>query len=139
MQIPEGPAKFCNQSYKASVIAHNGMASGAASAMRPCCEMSPFPVATLFAPVWLAGGSLMRGEEQDRIDFLAQARNRALEPLWLSAAALSDTSAAAHGGLAKEMAAWDLFSARDTSNTMWQAQKIVFFNDVYFCAQDVFR
>ncbi|KAL0027056.1 hypothetical protein WJX79_002008 [Trebouxia sp. C0005] len=85
------------------------------------------------------GGSLMRGEEQDRIDFLAQARNRALEPLWLSAAALSDPSAAARGGLAKEMAAWDIFSARDTSNTMWHAQKIVFFNDVYFCAQDVFR
>lgn len=85
------------------------------------------------------GGSLMRGEQQDRIDFLAQARNRALEPLWLSAAALSDTSAAAHAGLAKEMATWDLFSARDTSNTMWHAQKIVFFNDVYFCAQDVFR
>ncbi|DBA79927.1 TPA: hypothetical protein ACH3X1_008137 [Trebouxia sp. C0004] len=85
------------------------------------------------------GGSLMRGEEQDRIDFLAQARNRALEPLWLSAAALSETSAAAHGGLVKELAAWDLFTAHDTSSTMWHAQKIAFFNDVYFCAQDVFR
>lgn len=81
----------------------------------------------------------MRGEEQDRIDFLAQARNRALEPLWLSAAALSETTAAVDGALARELTAWDLFSSRDTSSTMWHAQKVVFFNDVYFCAQDVFR
>ncbi|KAA6416478.1 MAG: hypothetical protein FRX49_13550, partial [Trebouxia sp. A1-2] len=107
--------------------------------------LASLPLGTAFLSVYESGstdstgGSLMRGEEQDRIDFLAQARNRALEPLWLSAAALSDPSAAARGGLAKEMAAWDIFSARDTSNTMWHAQKIVFFNDVYFCAQDVFR
>ena len=29
-----------------------------------------------------AGGSLTREPEQDRIDFLAQVRNLALEPLW---------------------------------------------------------
>lgn len=34
-----------------------------------------------------AGGNLTRLAEQDRIDFLAQARNRALEPLWLNATA----------------------------------------------------
>lgn len=34
-----------------------------------------------------AGGNLTRGPDQDRIDFLAQARNRALEPLWLNASA----------------------------------------------------
>lgn len=32
----------------------------------------------------LAGGTLTRAQQQDRIDFLASARNRALEPLWLN-------------------------------------------------------
>jgi len=62
-----------------------------------------------------------------------------LEPLWLSAAALSDAAADFGGGLAKELTSWDMFSARDTSRTMWHAEKVVFLNDVYFCAQDVFR
>ena len=36
---------------------------------------------------WHAGGNLTRQEGQDRIDFLAQARNLALEVLWLNASA----------------------------------------------------
>ena len=86
-----------------------------------------------------AGGSLKRGEEQDRIDFLAQARNRALEPLWLSASATSEGFGTEQGDLARELASWDVFSARDATRVMWPAQKVVFLNDVYFCAQDVFR
>ena len=81
----------------------------------------------------------MRGKDQDRIDFLAQARNRALEPLWLSVEALSDATAAGDVDLARELPHWDLFPIRDAAHTMWHAHKVVFLNDVYFCAQDVFR
>ena len=82
---------------------------------------------------------MQRGDEQDRIDFLAQARNRALEPLWLSASAMSEGSETNQGDLARDLASWSVFSARDATRVMWPAQKVVFLNDVYFCAQDVFR
>ena len=78
----------------------------------------------------------MRADEQDRIDFLAQARNRALEPLWLSAAGISTNI---KGDMARDLASWDVFSAQPARQVMWPAQKVVFLNDVYFCAQDVFR
>jgi len=39
-----------------------------------------------------AGGSLTRAKDQARIDFLAQARNRALEPLWLNNSMATSTS-----------------------------------------------
>ena len=78
----------------------------------------------------------MRADEQDRIDFLAQARNRALEPLWLSAAGMSTNS---KGDMARDLASWDVFSAQPARQVMWPAHKVVFLNDVYFCAQDVFR
>lgn len=39
-----------------------------------------------------AGGSLTRASDQDRIEFLAQARNRALEPLWLNGSLPTSTS-----------------------------------------------
>jgi hypothetical protein len=39
-----------------------------------------------------AGGSLTRQKDQDRIEFLAQARNRALEPLWLNSSSATSTS-----------------------------------------------
>lgn len=38
------------------------------------------------------GGSLTRAKDQDRIEFLAQARNRALEPLWLNGSLPTSTS-----------------------------------------------
>lgn len=41
---------------------------------------------------WRAGGSLTRAKDQARIDFLAQARNRALEPLWLNNSMATSTS-----------------------------------------------
>ena len=40
----------------------------------------------------LTGGSLTRATDQDRIEFLAQARNRALEPLWLNGSLPTSTS-----------------------------------------------
>ena len=43
-------------------------------------------------PVLFAGGSLTRAKDQARIDFLAQARNRALEPLWLNSSMATSTS-----------------------------------------------
>lgn len=42
--------------------------------------------------VLLTGGSLTRAKDQARIDFLAQARNRALEPLWLNNSMATSTS-----------------------------------------------
>ena len=73
-----------------------------------------------------AGGNLTRLPEQERIEFLAQVRNAALEPLWLDS---PDSSA-------RNSSSW--FSNRKTQK-MWPADKIVFFNDVYFCARDVIR
>ena len=43
-------------------------------------------------PALPAGGSLTRAKDQARIDFLAQARNRALEPLWLNSSMATSTS-----------------------------------------------
>ena len=39
-----------------------------------------------------AGGSLTRAKDQERIEFLASARNRALEPLWLNSSLATSTS-----------------------------------------------
>lgn len=78
----------------------------------------------------------MRADDQDRIDFLAQARNRALEPLWLNAGSTSEPSRDDFNG---DLASWGIFSASDAHQHMWPAQKVIFLNDVYFCAQDLFR
>jgi alpha-1,3-mannosyltransferase len=64
--------------------------------------------------MFFAGG-LMRAESQDRIEFLAQMRNAALEPLWKEG---SNGSAWGNEG-------------------GFKADRIVFINDVYFCARDV--
>ena len=49
------------------------------------------PVAT--RSMWVgAGGSLTRAKDQERIEFLASARNRALEPLWLNSSLATSTS-----------------------------------------------
>ena len=74
----------------------------------------------------IAGGNLTRSPEQDRIDFLAEVRNAALEPLWLDVQEPAPTNSSA----------W--FSNRKTTK-LWPADKVVFFNDVYFCARDVVR
>ena len=60
-------------------------------------------------------GGLTRAEGQDRIDFLAQVRNAALEPLWRGAG--NGSAWGAEGG--------------------FKADRVVFLNDVYFCARDV--
>lgn len=62
-------------------------------------------------------GGLTRAEGQDRIDFLAQVRNAALEPLW-------------RGGGNGNESAWG-------SEGGFKADRIVFINDVYFCARDI--
>ena len=66
---------------------------------------------------WQLGhaGGLTRAEGQDRIDFLAQVRNAALEPLWREAG--NGSAWGAEGG--------------------FKADRIVFINDVYFCARDI--
>lgn len=77
------------------------------------------------------GGSLTRGEHQDRIDFLAQARNHALQPLWLSTAQSASMGAREVVG--------EVLPAKSSAHAVWQAEHVVFLNDVYFCAQDVLR
>eukprot|EP00210_Caulerpa_lentillifera_P008017 g7654.t1 len=57
-------------------------------------------------------GNLVRDANEDRIEFLAKIRNEAIAP----------------------MIQW----SRDDS-TPWKAQKVVFINDVYFCAQHILR
>lgn len=74
----------------------------------------------------VAGGNLTRAPDQDRIDFLAQVRNAALEPLWLET--LSES-----GGNT-----W--FDSRGPrAEVLWPADKVIFLNDVYFCARDAVR
>ena len=91
-----------------------------------------------------AGGSLTRGAEQDRIDFLAQARNRALEPLWLTTDQ-ADLAASSRRNTHDARddnahATWHMLtSAKDNSRSIWPAQKVAFLNDVFFCAQDIIR
>lgn len=62
-------------------------------------------------------GGLTRAEAQDRIEFLAQVRNAALEPLWKEGS--NGSVWGSEGG--------------------FKADRIVFINDVYFCARDVVR
>lgn len=139
-----------------------------------------------------AGGRLTRTPNQNRIDFLAEARNRALEPLWLNTSfpgstmrsflahltALmcslatilkllsvcrslldkeqSSVAHSAHGGETVSSCAGEggLPSPREESRgshwslhdlgvgqakPLWQADRVIFLNDVYFCARDIVR
>lgn len=70
-----------------------------------------------------AGGALIRGENDTRIDFLARVRNKALEPLWKLANESSNNSKN-KAGLAVEP---------------WKAERIIFMNDVFVCAKDFMR
>ena len=73
------------------------------------------------------GGNLTRAPDQDRIDFLAQVRNAALEPLWLETTTESGTANT-----------W--FDAKGLrAAVLWPADKVIFLNDVYFCARDAVR
>lgn len=73
------------------------------------------------------GGNLTREPDQDRIDFLAQVRNAALEPLWLKVTSESGRSNT-----------W--FDPKGpSSEVLWPADKVIFLNDVYFCARDAVR
>ena len=56
------------------------------AAQRVALPGSP-PQCQVLQPAGCAGGNLTRQEGQDRIDFLAQARNLALEVLWLNGSA----------------------------------------------------
>ena len=69
------------------------------------------------------GGTLIRGENDSRIDFLAKVRNKALEPLW-KLANHSPGTEKKKAGLAVEP---------------WKADRIVFMNDVFVCAKDFMR
>ena len=91
-----------------------------------------------------AGGSLTRAKDQERIEFLASARNRALEPLWLNSSLASSTSLLLPHEvelLDRRLSAWGLpgGGGRRSSKPMWPAERVVFLNDVYFCARDVVR
>ena len=88
-----------------------------------------------------ADGNLTREDGQDRIDFLAQARNRALEPLWLTAG-LSAHLQHLREGHSRHLHSWSMHlpqGSTSASGPLWDAHKVVFLNDVYFCAQDVVR
>lgn len=64
-----------------------------------------------------SAGGLTRAEGQDRIEFLAQVRNAALEPLWKESS--NGSAWGSEGG--------------------FKADRIVFINDVYFCTRDIVR
>lgn len=72
----------------------------------------------------MCAGGLARAAGQDRIEFLAEVRNRALQPLWRE-----EEERAGSSGQNRSAAAGAGF----------RADRIVFINDVYFCARDVVR
>ena len=75
-------------------------------------------VSVLLKEFSISGGTIVRGEEEGRIEFLAKVRNKALEPLWN----LEDMSSEQARGVGH-----------------WRADRIIFMNDVFFCAKDVVR
>ena len=103
---------------KGQCRAHSTRRCCAETRWRGASNTSAWAGKSLAGPEWppeYAGG-LTRAEGQDRIDFLAQVRNAALEPLWREAG---------HNG-----SAWGAEGG-------FKADRIVFINDVYFCARDV--
>ena len=72
----------------------------------------------------MCAGGLTRKAGQDRIEFLAEVRNRALQPLW------QGEEGAAVGGSQNRSS---------SGGAGFRADRIVFINDVYFCARDVVR
>jgi len=113
------------KSYPTRRCSNRGEASVAESAVK-------IQIATCLA----AGGNLTRQPDQDRIDFLAQVRNAALEPLWLKVGAGDGGQGVAQGGAGL----WYNQRARGLkSQALWPADKVVFLNDVYFCARDAVR
>lgn len=102
-----------------------------------------------------AGGQ-PRGENQDRIEFLAHARNMALEPVFpapvageafgehrnvtvnmrlLGAADTAAADAAAAASEGSEVGG----AAAGGGGESWTPDRVVFINDVYFCVRDVVR
>ena len=107
--------------------------------------------------IFVTGGST-RHEEEDRIQFLARVRNEALEPLWWpqnisrhdvmqpadsqtiyssfpdhitnTTLSSSSTHGSTHGSSS---------SSAHSKHWFFAADKVVFLNDVYFCAQHVHR
>ena len=73
-----------------------------------------------------AGGNMTRAPHEERIEFLAKVRNAALEPLWIDRPKTESSNSS-----------W--FGARSSQEKLWPADKVLFFNDVYFCARDVIR
>ena len=72
---------------------HEADVSQCGSAAGTWLEILASLVAALGVPHRIvAGGGLVRGEGQDRIAFLASARNAALEPLWLGSPASTGVS-----------------------------------------------
>ena len=72
------------------------------------------------------GGALIRGEDEGRVNFLAQVRNKALEPLWR----LANSSAPSSSKLLRGHA---------NGIQPWKADRIIFMNDVFVCARDFAR
>jgi len=66
-------------------------------------------------PVCVADGAIQRADGEERIEFLAKVRNKTLEPLWR------------HSNMSRE------------SGGGWEADRIIFSNDVYLCTKDIVR
>jgi len=60
-------------------------------------------------------GAIQRADGEERIEFLAKVRNKTLEPLWR------------HSNMSRE------------SGGAWEADRIIFSNDVYLCTKDIVR
>lgn len=112
----------------------------------------------------VAGGQLLRGEQDDRIGFLAGVRNAALAPLWglQHAAAPAPSPARLHtrwaaalrrrvgggGGLDEEGGSGEgsrsnssmlLSGSASAAASFGLPSHVVFVNDVFFCAGDIAR
>lgn len=93
----------------------------------------------------MTGGST-RQEGEDRIGFLARVRNKVLEPLWWPQNIAKQQIMQPGDGQTiyssfSDNITTNPFSSGGSHSKQWffRADKVVFLNDVYFCAQHVHR
>ena len=98
----------------------------------------------------MAGGST-RQEGEDRIGFLARVRNKVLEPLWWpqnitkQQVTQPGDGQVIYSSFSDNITTTTLSSGsssggrRHSKQWLFKADKVVFLNDVYFCAQHVHR
>ena len=147
--------------------------SGSSDSTREWLLLAKALTSALGAPSRVvAGGKLERRQGQDRIEFLAEARNRALQPLWSEEGTRREVFGGegeeGEGGMNEDEERSFSFDGNETDAEIvafsskprktrkdsettrrsgaaasasggWPATRVLFLNDVFFCASDALR